>query len=106
MNTDLEAIAHLDFEVDEDTEIEDSQGVACSGYAHKEGSGALIEVSKGRNHPAEFMATWSCCRVTQGFCTFCYNKICRIADSDPETIHSSCGACLHGRPFDNRLEWL
>lgn len=75
MNTDLESIAHLDFDVDE------AKAPKCEGSSHWEKVNLSGEIRPVKEQPcsneAKLLCFRTCCGHAQQLCIACYNHLCQ-----------------------------
>lgn len=104
MDTDLETIKHLDFDV----EAKEEKATPCGGWSYMANTGAIKEHTKGCQNPIQVVATRVCCGRRGSYCLNCYNKLCNLYAEKVEEglIHTLCGTLVRGKPFLNTLEWL
>lgn len=102
-NTDLESIAHLDFDVNEE------KAVPCEGSHLIEQTGAILGVPRCKR-PAVLIATKACCGLQKTLCIECYNLICREYfkfRNHPTggVLHGTCNRRM-ARPFLDDVQYL
>lgn len=102
--TDVEAIAHLDFEVEE------IKAKPCRGWSCQDNDSGVINKPLGCEDKAEavLVATRTCCGRKVSLCLNCYNAICRLHADNRDGIltHSKCGKKVIGKPYLPTVEWL
>lgn len=103
--TDVEAIAHLDFEV------QDTTAVPCHGYLFNNYlTGEITFLNKNCKTPPILIATRVCCGIRTHYCLDCYNFVCarwvKGSDTSGGVRHIDCGTSVSGRPFLSDVEFL
>lgn len=101
--TDVAAIAHLDFELKED------KAIPCKGWSYRhDDTGEIGKVFNcASKAEAVLKATRVCCGYTAYFCLNCYNEICQLHASHPAGItHTRCGTVVKGKAYLDDVEWL